>query len=800
MSVEFEDLSNLAGRSLDHRYYLEKFIDRGGFGAVYRGRDQKFSDPSLEVVGANPTNGHIYTNATVAVKVGLSVREFMKEAKLAHEVEHENIVRVKDYGCDGGLAYLVMEFLHGDDLEKLFQRQGCKLADELLCKFVSEVGAALAHAHAHELIHRDLKPRNIILKESRSRSGDTVSSEKFVLLDFGIASKFNTKGTLANITQKGAGTIEYMAPELLKENPESTIQSDIYAFGVLLYQMMAGRVPFPQTDSSMMALTECVQRICAASPPRLGEVARDRKYPAAVIALVMECLDKVPAKRPASMSLVRERYLNGMRPPTNGSSQTIHAGDLPKHEPRANWHQKEGGGGRQRSKTPWGWNIVTVCLLIAAFVTVQQLLYTPDTPTANLFVNGKPFDGGQIEWAANTPLRLLYHIDHLPRRTEPKFESIDVPGVFQVKTSEGEIPLVSQIFEMSAEDLNSLPKQFEMTLLAKTSNPLREIKKTITIAVQSPKPWLPVDSTHVFSPAVDSRLYRVGNMVFANVLECRIAELSVRFRLVPGRLFKNQSVETFYIMERLVSNALFNKFAVETPGFMVPNQDQARVRGWESSSDPAVANAPVTNIAVLEAQQFADWLSRKSGSLPTCLEWDLASGYYDFRAQVELEFPSLSIPAEAAWTGKAYRIPILGTEAWIGPGPAACRFRDVGGREQSECSPYGCFYDQLLKSGKRPMEITASLSTEIAASRDLREVCPSGKLAEAPQLENSDYSARLRQLSARGVNENLWFKPNGKGQRVAEADELDPRDSLTLVNGLQYGDHVGFRIVLLTKP
>ena len=92
-----EDLDGLVGRELDGRYLLDKFIDRGGFGAVYRAIDKKF-------------------NRHIAVKVGLSYREFMKEAKLAAEVRHDHIVQVSDYGHDNGLAYLVMVFLHGEDL------------------------------------------------------------------------------------------------------------------------------------------------------------------------------------------------------------------------------------------------------------------------------------------------------------------------------------------------------------------------------------------------------------------------------------------------------------------------------------------------------------------------------------------------------------------------------------------------------------------------------------------------------------------------------------------------------------
>ena len=132
-----DDLEDLVGRELGEitngrpRYVLNEYLNKGGFGAVYRGADRKLD---LEV----------------AIKVGFSStssREFMREAKLAAGVQHNHIVKVSDYGYDKGMAYLVMEYLHGDDLEKLFMKQGNKLTTDQLIKFVEVVGGTLAYAH-----------------------------------------------------------------------------------------------------------------------------------------------------------------------------------------------------------------------------------------------------------------------------------------------------------------------------------------------------------------------------------------------------------------------------------------------------------------------------------------------------------------------------------------------------------------------------------------------------------------------------------------------------------------------------
>ena len=112
----------------------------------------------------------------------------------------------------------------------------------------------------------------------------------------------------------GAGTIEYMAPELLNVKPMATVASDIYAFGVILYQMLTGRVPFPQSGPTHRALAECLNAIMHSPPPRFSEVAPDRRCRATVEDLVLQCLAKDPAQRPQTMVEVRDRFLANYPP------------------------------------------------------------------------------------------------------------------------------------------------------------------------------------------------------------------------------------------------------------------------------------------------------------------------------------------------------------------------------------------------------------------------------------------------------------------------------------------------------
>ena len=793
-----EDLEGLVGRELDGRYLLDKFIDRGGFGAVYRGIDKKFNQP-------------------VAVKVGFSYREFMKEAKLAAEVRHDHIVQVSDYGNDNGLAYLVMEFLQGEDLEKLFQKQGYRLTPEQMRKFVSEVGDALAHAHADHLIHRDLKPRNIILKQHPSKTGatgTTATAGKFVLLDFGIAAKLDVEGTQRNRTQDGAGTLEYMAPELLQVKPTATPQSDIYAFGILTYQMLTGRVPYPQTDMSHIALAEIVHAISHAPPPRFAEVAPDRNYPPAVEELVLQCLEKDPERRPQTMAEVRDRFLAAFPPTTRRRadfSQTIHPDDFAEtadHNRSETDHWRQGQT-QQPPTSRWPWLFVTVGLLVAlTFAIGQQFLGGPTySPVSKLTVaHGSevinlPDDASPLPLEAGERITLTFAIDDLPRGTVAEFESLDLPAGVQVEATNGAVPGTTKSYTLSIPDLNTPPGLLpSITLRAAVPGHSTPFEKTLQLDIRRPRPWLPEAlQTSGFRESSDSWLCRVGTSVLASILERRIAGQTVRFRLVPATEIGDRRVKTFYVMEQLVTNALFNEFAKAEPAFEWVPRNQSE-RGWEAADD-----FPVTDIYVLEAQRFALWLAGPSGSLPTTTEWELSAGYYDFLRVLKSRFgrPPSEIPPEelSKYSPVKLIIPDLNAEVWMGLGPALNDFHEPQGNALKGRSPYGCQYARL-RSGVRPTEMTATVKNWDDTETDLRELCR----PEFP--EKGDKSLPLIAARLRGSGEPtdaqremLWVMPEGKGLRVRTVKDLDDPGIVYLQKGglgQPTDSYIGFRAVLLT--
>ena len=483
--ILLDDLEDLVGRDLDGRYLLEEFIDRGGFGAVYKGTDRKF-------------------NQTVAIKVGMSSREFMKEARLAAEVKHNHIVQVTDFGSDNGLAYLVMEFLDGEDLEKLFKKQGCRLTTAQLKKLVNEVGDALAHAHDDHLIHRDLKPRNIILRGHSSQAGLLADKSKFVLLDFGIAAKLDSEGTQRNRTQDGAGTAEFMAPELLCKHPQATPQSDIYAFGIILYQMMTGRVPFPQVDSSHLALAECLHAIVKTPAPRFAEVNPDAVYPVELEALVLQCLEKDPARRPASMTELRERFLEAIAPlettPTQRNPKDTFraAGNTSignRFASEAPVQRRESLPAIRPVGLPWaailtGAGIVLLLGTIAAaavyFISnVHDPAYAVLTYEHGHLHGQQVDDDSPLQVEVGGSLRLTYLIEGPPNDVV-HFEQPTFPDGVTVETTNGPVPNKSKCFSISLE--KCIPPEAELppiVLVARSASQSKPFKKTLRLKVHA---------------------------------------------------------------------------------------------------------------------------------------------------------------------------------------------------------------------------------------------------------------------------------------------------------------------------
>jgi len=211
---------------------------------------------------------------------------FEREARAAASLAHPNVTRVYDYGEADGRLFMALEYLPGGTLEERLAG-GRPLPDEETAAIATQLAAGLAHAHTHNLVHRDVKPANVLFDdEGRPKLGD-----------FGIARI--TGGD--TITEAGTimGTAAYFSPEQASGEPAGPA-SDVYAFGVLLYRMLTGQLPFQ--SESPLELAEMHRQL---EPPAIGIVRPDT--PVELAALAMDALAKDPLERPADGAALAAR-------------------------------------------------------------------------------------------------------------------------------------------------------------------------------------------------------------------------------------------------------------------------------------------------------------------------------------------------------------------------------------------------------------------------------------------------------------------------------------------------------------
>jgi len=274
----------MIGKTLDGRYEITKLLGRGGMGVVYLACDE---DSSREVV--------VKMIAPVLRDDEEAVARFEREARRLKGLDHPNIVRFLDYGCEDDLSYIVMEYVDGELLRDVLERQK-KLSFREFVPIASQVLKGVGYAHSRDVLLRDIKPSNIMLCQRHGR-------RNFVkLLDFGLAKI--REGELPITTTHVLGTIGYMAPEVLR-GATFDLRGDVYALGVLFYRMLSGRLPF-QADTQEAIFSQTLNE----APPRLEDLVRDPTIPAGFYELVHRCLEKDPELRPADAKAVVEGLID----------------------------------------------------------------------------------------------------------------------------------------------------------------------------------------------------------------------------------------------------------------------------------------------------------------------------------------------------------------------------------------------------------------------------------------------------------------------------------------------------------
>jgi serine/threonine-protein kinase len=235
---------------------------------------------------------HTRLDRAVAIKVlpaGLAghadFRErFEREARAVAALRHANIVQVYDFGDAEGMYYMVMEYIAGSDLAQLLGEHG-SLPLAQVRPLLRDVAAALDYAHAQGLVHRDVKPSNVMIQAANAAG----VGQRAILTDFGIA-KILAGGTAATKTGVMIGTLDYMAPEQIRAAGEVDARADVYGLGVMLFQMLTGRLPFTGENPGTVVLAHLHQ---PAPDPR----ALLPDLPAHIAQAILRALAKDPAER-----------------------------------------------------------------------------------------------------------------------------------------------------------------------------------------------------------------------------------------------------------------------------------------------------------------------------------------------------------------------------------------------------------------------------------------------------------------------------------------------------------------------
>ncbi|HNH03836.1 MAG TPA: bifunctional serine/threonine-protein kinase/formylglycine-generating enzyme family protein [Anaerolineales bacterium] len=342
-------MENFIGKHID-RYNIIDLLGQGGMATVYRAYDTRLErEVALKVIRHEAFPPDVLQN---------ELKRFEREAKSLARLSHPNIVKVLDYGEYEGSPFLVMEYLPGGTLK---QKIGSPIAWQDAMHLLLPVARGVEYAHNREIIHRDIKPSNILLAENETPT----------LSDFGIAKLFQNEGTLLTASGMAMGTPEYMAPE--QWTGKTVPQSDMYALGVVLYEMVTGRRPYTADTPGgvfMMQVTE----------PVLFPRDIVPHLPEAVEQFLLKALSREPSNRHASMTeFIRDMELLLSNAETK---VPINRMETLKGSPGQSSVRKDASS-PSRKLVPFNWKaatlggVILLAVVVAAAVVLMKKKSTP---------------------------------------------------------------------------------------------------------------------------------------------------------------------------------------------------------------------------------------------------------------------------------------------------------------------------------------------------------------------------------------------------------------------------------------
>lgn len=334
----------MIGRLLGNRYLIQERIGEGGMAVVYRAQDQRLRREVAVKVLREP-----YASDPEFV------RRFRQEAHAAASLSHPHVAAVYDVGSDGDVDYIVMELLPGRTLRDVLREQG-PLPLERAVEIAIQVARALQHAHERGLIHRDIKPQNILF----------TPDEQVKVADFGIARAFG--GSSATETGTILGSVHYMSPEQVAGEPVGP-PSDIYSLGVVLYEMLTGQRPYEGASP-----LEIAQKHLQGSFTPPHQVRPE--IPPALAAIVQKAMARLPSHRFASAREM-EQALRGWQP--GGGEATAATRILPpgRPEPSSTPEYRYAPPPEPMAARPWVWAVMVLVVLVSSVGLVVGI-FAPD--------------------------------------------------------------------------------------------------------------------------------------------------------------------------------------------------------------------------------------------------------------------------------------------------------------------------------------------------------------------------------------------------------------------------------------
>ena len=261
-------MSNLVGTTLSSRYEITEIIARGGMATVYLAKDLRLvREVAVKIIHPHLSEDPVFRD------------KFFREARMLAKVNHANLVNIFDQGDDNGNAFIVLELVQGITLRDAIKDLGALHTTQVL-QVSKAMLSALAQAHSSGVVHRDLKPENVLLSDDG----------RIKVTDFGLARELSANTDTGSLV----GTVAYLAPEVIRRG-KAEAPSDIYSFGIMLFEMLTGQQPFRGDDAIQIAFMHTSERV--ASAKTLNPRADD-----SLDQLMLWCTEPNPENRPADAS------------------------------------------------------------------------------------------------------------------------------------------------------------------------------------------------------------------------------------------------------------------------------------------------------------------------------------------------------------------------------------------------------------------------------------------------------------------------------------------------------------------